>query len=98
MRVASTADEPGLVVPNAHMIVLFPVFSVPSEGIENTTLGFDPDVEESDWSRVAVLGGLETTVGITSDEACRWESVMEPSVLGQRITMGVLAIWPPKPL
>jgi len=47
---------------------------------------------------VAVLGGLESTVGMTSLDALRWESVAVPSLLIHIITIGVLAIREPKPL
>lgn len=47
---------------------------------------------------VATRGGLETRVGITSPEACRCESVTEPSEFPHIMTMGVLDIWVPKPL
>jgi len=47
---------------------------------------------------VAVLGGFESTVGMTSLDALRWESVAVPSLLIHIITIGVLAIREPKPL
>jgi hypothetical protein len=49
-------------------------------------------------SRVATLGGFGSTVGMTKAGAVRWERVMDPSELFQRMTRGVLAICVPKPL
>ena len=49
-------------------------------------------------SVVAIRGGLETRVGMTSAGACRCESVTEPSALAHMMTMGVSAICFPKPL
>lgn len=49
-------------------------------------------------SVVALRGGLLTTVGMTSAEAMRCESVMEPSELFHMMTIGVFAICVPKPL
>ena len=46
----------------------------------------------------ATRGGEETTVGMKRPEADRCERVTEPSEFGQRMTMGVLTIWEPKPL
>jgi len=49
-------------------------------------------------AKVAVRGGLESTVGITSLDALRCESVAVPSLFIHIMTMGVLAICEPKPL
>ena len=46
----------------------------------------------------AVLGGFESTVGMTSEDALRWERVTVPSLFIHMMTMGVLAICVPKPL
>ena len=54
--------------------------------------------EINDFWRVAVRGGLESTVGIISAGALRCERVTVPSELGHIITIGVLAIWAPNPL
>ncbi len=45
----------------------------------------------------AVLGGLESVVGITSLEAFRWDRMTLP-LFCHMITIGVLAICEPKPL
>ena len=49
-------------------------------------------------SRLASLAGLESTVGVNSPEAVRWLSVALPSLLGQIMTMGELAMVLPKPI
>ena len=64
----------------------------------NENFGVDPVRSLPDVSRVATRGGLDTTVGITSDDACRWERVMLPSELDHIMTIGELAIVCPKPL
>lgn len=47
---------------------------------------------------LAMRGGAATGEGSTSAGAMRWERVMLASGLGQRMTMGELAIVLPKPL
>lgn len=49
-------------------------------------------------SRVACLGGLLSTVGITNPRAERCDSVMDPSEFDHIITIGVLDIRVPNPL
>lgn len=49
-------------------------------------------------AKVAVLGGLLCTVGITSALVIRWDSVTLESELGHMITIGEFAIVFPKPL
>ena len=94
-RVASTAESPGLVAPKAQMMSLL---GVDGAGIENTSFGLVPVRSLNALSRVAVRGGLGSTVGMTSDGALRCERVIEPSEFGHIMTIGVFAICEPNPL
>jgi hypothetical protein len=76
------------------------MFCVVSEltGMVKASLGFVPLVELNEVETVATLAGLESTVGITSDDAFRCDSVMLLSELGHIMTIGVFAIWVPNPM
>jgi hypothetical protein len=52
----------------------------------------------NEGSGVAILGGSLTTVGITSADVSRCDSVIVPSELGHMMTMGECAMVLPKPL
>jgi len=55
-------------------------------------------VELKSVDKDATLGGLESTVGMTSAEAFRWERVIVPSELGHMMTIGLPVISVPKPI
>lgn len=94
--VASTAVSPGFWFEKAQMMLSLALLV--STGMVNTSLGLVPVSVLSDASAVAMRGGLESTVGMTSDGAFRCESVTDPSEFGHIMTIGVFAICAPKPL
>ena len=64
----------------------------------NENFGCDPVRSLPDMSRLATRDGFDTTVGMASDDACRWERVMLPFELDHIMTIGELAMVCPKPL
>lgn len=94
--VASAAESPGFWLEKAQMMLSLELLV--STGMVNTSLGLVPVSVLSDASAVAVRGGLESTVGMTSAGAFRCESVTDPSEFGHIMTIGVFAICAPKPL
>ena len=94
--VASAAESPGFWFENAQMMLLLELL-VPT-GMVKTSFGLLPVSTLSDESAVAFRGGLGSTVGITSDGALRWESVIDPFEFGHIMTIGVFAIVDPNPL
>jgi hypothetical protein len=51
-----------------------------------------------DGEKVATLGGLGSTVGMTSDGAFRCDMVTEPLEFGHMMTIGVFSMAEPNPL
>jgi len=66
-------------------------------GMVKTSVGVVPLVVLNAVDNVATLGGLLTTVGMTSSDAERCERVIDESEFGHIITICVLAICFPKP-